>query len=78
MVPFELQLPVINLAIPKTSWCITVDASTLEASVAVLVLGIIVVAGNLGLLSSTEFYASFSLMLGYLSTKFFGMSNRSG
>jgi hypothetical protein len=78
MAVFNLNVPVITMAVPGTSVCFTIDGTVLEAIMVVAAMAFVLLAGVTGLINQTEFYTFGSMIFGYVATKFFGISNNQG
>lgn len=71
---FKLHLPTITMAVPGTSVCLTVDSKTLEVLASFGVMAFILVGGYLHLINGEQFFTFAGVVIGYVATKIFGIS----
>jgi hypothetical protein len=71
---FNYYFPSISVAVPKTDFCITIDSTVVEAFVSIAALCMIIVATNQGVIGGEDAKLAFFTWMGYIATKFFGIS----
>lgn len=71
---FKLSIPTVTMAVPGTSVCLTVDSKTLEVLAVFGVMTFILAGGYLHLINGEQFYTFAGVIIGYIATKIFGIT----